>query len=178
MIYDEHPPYLLCLRDLGTAAESFPNDFTRMKVTFSVLIAGLLAGGANAGALHHREHYEEKFYSWMLKHKIHIPAGQEFVRRLEIFIENRYVEDDHLLATCGSRYTGFASKWWPSGSVVVSMTPLPFSLFDNSDFIEKHNKGNHTYRLGHNQFSHLTYDEFKQVVSGLSIYFYGGVCLP
>jgi len=31
---------------------------------------------------------------------------------------------------------------------------------ENSDLIETHNSGNHGYELGHNKFSHLSFDEF------------------
>jgi len=31
---------------------------------------------------------------------------------------------------------------------------------DNSDFIETHNSGDHSFELGHNKFSHLSFDEF------------------
>lgn len=36
----------------------------------------------------------------------------------------------------------------------------------NSDFIEIHNSANDgaTYTLGHNQFSHLSWEEFKETV--------------
>jgi len=36
---------------------------------------------------------------------------------------------------------------------------------DMVDTIEEHNSGNHTYKLGLNQFSHLTFEEFQQAVS-------------
>jgi hypothetical protein len=36
------------------------------------------------------------------------------------------------------------------------------SIFtENSDLIEKHNRGNHSYELGHNAFSHLSFEEFE-----------------
>jgi len=40
---------------------------------------------------------------------------------------------------------------------------------NNDDIIEKHNAGNATYTLGHNQFSHMSLDEFREYVHlGLS----------
>jgi C1A family cysteine protease len=35
---------------------------------------------------------------------------------------------------------------------------------DMVDYIEQHNSGNETYKLGLNQFSHLTFEEFKEAV--------------
>lgn len=35
---------------------------------------------------------------------------------------------------------------------------------NNDDLIETHNKGNHTYTLGHNQFSHMTVEEWREYV--------------
>jgi len=40
---------------------------------------------------------------------------------------------------------------------------------NNDDIIETHNSGNHTYKLGHNQFSHMSLDEWRSFVRlGLS----------
>lgn len=35
---------------------------------------------------------------------------------------------------------------------------------DNHDIIEAHNSASHSYTLGHNKFSHLSLDEFRQYV--------------
>jgi hypothetical protein len=35
---------------------------------------------------------------------------------------------------------------------------------DNHDIIETHNAGNHSFKLGHNQFSHMGRDEWKAFV--------------
>lgn len=35
---------------------------------------------------------------------------------------------------------------------------------NNDDIIEAHNSGNHTYTLGHNQFSHMTVEEWREYV--------------
>eukprot|EP01035_Chromulina_nebulosa_P020611 gene20611-26723_t len=36
---------------------------------------------------------------------------------------------------------------------------------NNIDYIEAHNQGNHTYKMGINQFAHLTFEEFKRAVN-------------
>jgi C1A family cysteine protease len=35
---------------------------------------------------------------------------------------------------------------------------------NNDDYIQSHNSGNHTYTLGHNQFSHMSVDEWREYV--------------
>jgi hypothetical protein len=34
----------------------------------------------------------------------------------------------------------------------------------NDDLIQTHNAGNHTYTLGHNQFSHMSFEEWREYV--------------
>lgn len=48
-----------------------------------------------------------------------------------------------------------------SGSHFVKMLQ---NFANNHDIIETHNAGNHTYTLGHNQFSHLSLDEWRAYV--------------
>jgi|Transcript_95477 cathepsin L len=48
-----------------------------------------------------------------------------------------------------------------SGEHFVTMLQ---NFANNDDIIEAHNKGNHTYTLGHNQFSHMTLDEWRAYV--------------
>lgn len=74
-----------------------------------VLVSGLaLVGFAAAaqvegqGLLHPRPHYEAAFYDWMFQHNVHVPPGQEFVRRLENFITNRY---EHRFRQLRAQYT-------------------------------------------------------------------------
>jgi C1A family cysteine protease len=48
-----------------------------------------------------------------------------------------------------------------SGSTFVHMLQ---NFADNHDLIEAHNAGNHSYTLGHNQFSHMNVDEWRAYV--------------
>jgi C1A family cysteine protease len=48
-----------------------------------------------------------------------------------------------------------------SGTHFVKMLQ---NFANNDDIIETHNSGNQTYTLGHNQFSHLSLDEFREFV--------------
>ena len=41
---------------------------------------------------------------------------------------------------------------------------------ENDDYIGQHNTGDHSYRLGHNQFSDLSEHDFKLMYSGLDGY--------
>jgi C1A family cysteine protease len=67
-----------------------------------------------------REAYEAQFYEHMEKYDLSFENGDEFVKRLDIFIET-------------------------------------------DRRIEAHNSGSHTYTLGHNEYSHLTWEEFQSM---------------
>ena len=69
-----------------------------------------------------REYYEQKFFDWLVQHKVPIDKGHNFVHYLQNFA-------------------------------------------NNDDKITLHNEGNSsTYSLGHNKFSHLSYEEWRTVV--------------
>lgn len=48
-----------------------------------------------------------------------------------------------------------------SGTHFVKMLQ---NFANNDDIIESHNSGNQTYTLGHNKFSHLSLDEWREYV--------------
>lgn len=73
-----------------------------------------------SGILTSRENYEKTFYNWMKHYNVSFENGNEFLERLNIFIEN-----------------------------------------DN--FINKVNEEKLSYKLAHNQFSHLTRKEFAEL---------------
>lgn len=56
----------------------------------------------------------------------------------------------------------------PRYALLVRLSLWDWSLLRNrnSDFIERHNTANDgsTYTLGHNEFSHLTWEEFRSTV--------------
>eukprot|EP01031_Cornospumella_fuschlensis_P029685 gene29685-35831_t len=69
-----------------------------------------------------REYYEQKFFDWLVQHKVPIDEGRNFVHYLQNFA-------------------------------------------NNDDKITLHNEGNSSsYTLGHNKFSHLSYEEWRTVV--------------
>lgn len=57
--------------------------------------------------------------------------------------------------------TGYDFLSDQSGERFVKMLQ---NFANNDDLIETHNKGNHTYTLGHNQFSHMTVEEWREHV--------------
>jgi hypothetical protein len=72
-----------------------PQSFTLKPVAATMRVAtfclmALGAAGAIKAPLHAREHYEAQFWDWMDRHDVQIPAGPEFVQRLNNFIENRW----------------------------------------------------------------------------------------
>lgn len=46
----------------------------------------------------------------------------------------------------------------------LHFTQMLHNFADNDDFIEAHNKKNLTYKLGHNKYSHLAFDDWKVYV--------------
>jgi len=71
--------------------------------------------------LHDRAYYEEKFFNWLMEHKIEATSGDHFVKMIQNFA-------------------------------------------NNDDIITQHNNQNLPYTLGHNQFSHLSVEEYREYV--------------
>jgi len=71
--------------------------------------------------LHDRAYYEEKFFNWLLEHKIQATSGDHFAKMIQNFA-------------------------------------------NNDDIITQHNNQNLSYTLGHNQFSHLSVEEYREYV--------------
>jgi len=71
--------------------------------------------------LNDRAYYEEKFFNWLVEHKVEATNGDHFVKMIQNFA-------------------------------------------NNDDIITQTNNQNLSYQLGHNQFSHLSVEEYRQHV--------------
>jgi hypothetical protein len=82
----------------------------------------------------------------MKQHGYEFKRGKDFERRLQIWADN----DGELDFPLSPSQQCAPPSHQP-------LTPNP----NSTDYITAHNSANHTYRLGHNAYSHLSSDEFR-----------------
>ena len=95
-----------------------------------------------------RPYYEEKFYNWLSFFKLSPPTGT--FRR--IYSNQSYQLLSTKLRHCISILPGMHYVRWLQ------------NFANNDDIITAHNLKKLSYTLGHNQFSHLTKDQWRDVV--------------
>lgn len=89
-------------------------------------------------------------HQWMNKHGHDFSDGNEFVKRLQIWAE-----------ADGKSFFLLVLFFVPCGLLRMYLLTTHVG---NTDYIEEHNQGNHTFVLGHNQYSHLSPEEFTYMM--------------
>ena len=107
-----------------------------------------------------RSYYEEKFFNWMHEHDVTFPTGEEFLRRLEIFIDWDRKIDEH---------NASGASWKMAHNQFSIYTPLEFQeRFLSSTIVEQRPETAETFEAAENLQAASSWDwQQKGYVTGV-----------